>query len=206
MEEFAERGVGSASYNKIIERSGLSKGTVYYYFDNKDSLLLTVLDEICEMFLRAIDDLRLPNTKEEFWAITWEYNSRAVHFFFENPKVCRVLFWISKDVPQVEQLEHFQRKSMRFLSDLVVRGQEIGAVRSNIPPSIAQRLISTLGKVLLDGMQENCGAAGCKPDGYIPPQVNQENQVKIEKILSAIHDLNKRILAPEEDLACFTSY
>ena len=32
MEEIAANGIDGASYNRIIERSGLSKGVVYYYF------------------------------------------------------------------------------------------------------------------------------------------------------------------------------
>ena len=51
VEEFSERGIEAASYNKIIERSGLSKGTVYYYFDNKEALLYTVLEDIGDRFL-----------------------------------------------------------------------------------------------------------------------------------------------------------
>ena len=204
MEEFAERGVGSASYNKIIERSGLSKGTVYYYFDNKDSLLLTVLDEICDMFLRTIGDLKLPETKEKFWETIREYHSRAIHFFFENPRVWRVLFWISKDVPHGEQLEYYQCKVISFMGDLIVRGQEIGAVRDDISPDIAKHLVHALGKVLMDGMLEN-NETGCKPDERRLPQ-NEENQFKIENILSVMHDLNKRILTPKEDLACFTRF
>ena len=41
IEEIAVNGMDGASYNRIIERSGLSKGAVYYYFENKESLYKT---------------------------------------------------------------------------------------------------------------------------------------------------------------------
>ena len=198
MEEFAERGIESASYNKIIERSGLSKGTVYYYFDNKDSLLLTVLDEICERFHRAIGNLDLPDTKENYWAIAQEYHSRAIRFFLENPVVWRVLLWISKDAPNMGgQMEPFHDKATRFMDELIVRGQEIGAVRNDIPLDTVQRLMHALGKTLSAGMLEECEATGSKP----PPRSEEEKvKIKIEKFMSTMHDLSRRILTPEEDL------
>ncbi|MCL2010542.1 MAG: TetR/AcrR family transcriptional regulator [Synergistaceae bacterium] len=196
MEEFAERGIESASYNKIIERSGLSKGTVYYYFENKDSLLLTVFNEICERFHSAIGDLELPDTKENYWSISQEYHSRAIRFFFENPLVWRVLFWISKDAPYMcGQLEPFRGKVMRFMDGLILRGREIGAVRRDIPPDTIQRLMYALGKVMTASIMEECEAERCKSR-----QRREEEQVKIEKFISTMHDLSKRILTPEGDL------
>ena len=202
MEEFAERGIESASYNKIIERSGLSKGTVYYYFDNKDSLLMTVLDEICAQYSRAMGDLELPDTKEKYWEIAREYHGRAIRFFFENPLVWRVLLWISKDATNIgEHLESFHSRATRFMDDLIVRGQEIGAVRNDIPLDTAQRLMHALGKVMSAGIMEECGTARCK----LSPR-GEEEQVRIEKFMTTMHDLSKRILTPEEDLACFTRF
>ena len=39
-----ESGFEQASYNRIIERAGLSKGAMYYYFDDKLDLYVTVLE------------------------------------------------------------------------------------------------------------------------------------------------------------------
>ena len=66
IEEFNEHGLQNASYNRIIERSGLSKGAVYYYFENKDALFCTVIEDIGERFLDAIKDLEFPETKEGY--------------------------------------------------------------------------------------------------------------------------------------------
>ena len=204
IEEFAERGIESASYNKIIERSGLSKGTVYYYFDNKDSLLLTVLDEICERFRRAIGDLALPETKEGYWETALEYHGRAIRFFLENPLLWRVLFWISKDSPCNDgHVEVFHDRATRFLDDLIVRGQEIGAVRRDFPPETVQRLMHSLGKVLAADI------LGYDRNGTAPAsgkKMNETEQTKVEQFMLMIHDLSRRILTPEEDLRCFTRF
>ena len=197
MEEFADRGIESASYNKIIERSGLSKGTVYYYFDNKDSLLLTVLGDICARFHQAIGDLEPPDTKEKYWATDREYSNRVIRFFFENPKLWRVLSYISKDAPHIgKQFDSFSERVMCFMDKLIVKGQEIGAVRNDISPDTAQRLIHALGRVLSTVMLEG------REDAPPGERELEKERDHMEKFIAAMHDLSKRILTPEEDLRC----
>ena len=38
LDEFATRGFSAASLNRIIEAAGISKGSMYYYFDGKEDL------------------------------------------------------------------------------------------------------------------------------------------------------------------------
>jgi len=205
IDEFAERGINSASYNKIIERSGLSKGTVYYYFDNKDSLLLTVLDEICDRFHSAVGSFELPDTKEEYWMVAREYDSRAIRFFFDNPRLWRVLSWISKDVPLREQLKAVRERITSSMNELIARGIEVGAVRGDIPLETAQRLIHELAKVLAANM-----LGDFETESKTPPRSEcmhseydcEKERAEMEKFISTMHDLGKRVLAPKEDLGC----
>ena len=204
LEEFAERGIESASYNKIIERSGLSKGTVYYYFDNKDTLLDTVLDVICRSFLDAIGDFRLPDTKEEYWETAWEYHKRSIQFFFENPLLARVLFWVSRDGVCIdEHMGAAHDRLTRFMDDLLVRGQEIGAVRSDLPIRTIHKLMHSMGKVFFSEVLEENRLYGEEADWYAS---RSEIQAKVEAIVMMVHDLSKRILTPEEDLSCLEDY
>ena len=49
--EFAEHGLGGARMDRIAERAGVNKRLIYYYFENKESLFLAVLE-------RAYEDIR----------------------------------------------------------------------------------------------------------------------------------------------------
>ena len=49
--EFAARGYDGASLNRIIQETGLSKGSFYYYFDDKADLFSTVADFAMETIL-----------------------------------------------------------------------------------------------------------------------------------------------------------
>lgn len=191
IEEFSERGFEAASYNKIIERSGLSKGTVYYYFDNKDSLLSTVLDELCERFLNALGELKLPETKEDYWAVSWEYHRRTVRFLFENPTLSHLMFRLFQDNPNIdERFMSAHNRTTCFMDSLVVRGQEIGAIRSDLPVATIQKLMHATGKVLGTDLLGEFDLEKLKND--------KNAQKQIRKFKFMMHDLTKRILSPEE--------
>ncbi len=53
-EEFELRGFAGASVNRILESAGLSKGVLYYYFEDKADLFATTLEQAFLRFLEAI--------------------------------------------------------------------------------------------------------------------------------------------------------
>ena len=50
LEEFAQHSYDKSSYNKIIKRAGMSKGTMYYYFKSKEDLFNTLLSATIKEF------------------------------------------------------------------------------------------------------------------------------------------------------------
>lgn len=64
---FAAEGPQTASYNKIIEASGLSKSAVYQYFDSREDLLGAVLDGVQARVLAALGEWRPAADPGEFW-------------------------------------------------------------------------------------------------------------------------------------------
>lgn len=191
IEEFVERGLEAASYNKIIERSGLSKGTVYYYFDNKETLLYTVLEEICDRFLAAMGEQELPRTAEEYWKADREYHERAIRFFMENPSLTNVMFMISdRDSGSDERMRRIHDRVSAFMGRLLERGREIGTVRDDLPLDTIERLMHALGDVLCSAVVGEWEPGGMK-DG-------RTMQGRIRKFACLMHDLSTRILVPRE--------
>jgi AcrR family transcriptional regulator len=43
---FTERGFADARMDDIVTESGLSKGALYWYFDSKDAIIISILDQI----------------------------------------------------------------------------------------------------------------------------------------------------------------
>ena len=57
METFSELGFHKARMSDIAETSGLSKGSLYWYFDSKDSIILNLLEKFFEPELKDLREL-----------------------------------------------------------------------------------------------------------------------------------------------------
>lgn len=189
IEEFNEHGLQKASYNRIIERSGLSKGSVYYYFDNKDSLLRTVIEEIGERFLDAVEDVGLPETREAYWDSVWEYRQREVAFFIANPSFARILMMLGeRDLNFDDPLWRAFERPIRFLAGLVRRGQELGAVRDDLSVMAIQRLMWAVGRVLNVELFDGMCFTGALSE--------EEMGRRARRFVEAMQDLGRRMLTP----------
>lgn len=193
IEEFAERGFEGASYNKIIERSGLSKGTVYYYFDNKETLLSTVFEDICDRFLEMIgEEDPPPETVEAYWNVARKYHERTIRFFLENPSLTRVIFMLHESEPLSSVwVSRIHERTLGLARRRLEQGQKIGAVREDIPAETLGRLIHTAGEVLC---RDLLGERGEKIRGSRKNE--REIRARIDKTIFLMHDLTARILVP----------
>jgi AcrR family transcriptional regulator len=65
METFSELGFHKARMSDIAETSGLSKGSLYWYFDSKDSIILNLLEKFFEPELKDLRALLTDNRSAE---------------------------------------------------------------------------------------------------------------------------------------------
>ena len=153
IDEFNEFGIENASYNRIIERSGLSKGSVYYHFDNKDALLAIVMEEICSRVLQAVPEKNLPQSSADFWQTLWGYRQREFDFFATHVRLGRILI-MSLDINGLDNLENPENlcaplaKLLARQLNLIRRGQELGAIRRDLSADLIFNLMKSLDKSL----------------------------------------------------------
>ena len=84
-EEFAEKGFEAASINRIIKRSGMSKGSVYYYFEDKADLFATTLERSIQRIMEEIGWFSLEVLgPDEFWEALLELTHRTVAWARRN--------------------------------------------------------------------------------------------------------------------------
>src|SRR6188768_1387319 len=69
LDEFAAHGFRDASLNRIIEAAGMSKGSMYYYFDGKEDLYAHVIRTQLEGLFQRSGPLPVPDTQDpdDFW-------------------------------------------------------------------------------------------------------------------------------------------
>lgn len=58
-EVFSRKGFDEARIDDIAEETGLSKGTIYWYFDSKDEIIIGILDRIFQREFKHMESLNL---------------------------------------------------------------------------------------------------------------------------------------------------
>ncbi len=147
-EEFARAGFDGASYNRIIERAGVSKGAMYYYFDDKADLCLTTLRDAIERATRRIGGLAPFDDAHGFWDSLEELFRRLVEFVSEEPALARLLSSLlaSPLPPRLgEAVAAFTLEIQGDLEQLLERGVAVGAVRDDLPLDLLARTLTAMG-------------------------------------------------------------
>jgi AcrR family transcriptional regulator len=182
--EFAARGFEGTSLNALIERLGISKGSFYYYFDDKADLFTTVIDHAWAAVLPAAGfDFDALN-RENFWTELEGLMRGARERLRENPWLVGVtrLMYEPPDVPGVrEALAEKFGEARRWQAELILRGQRQGNVRNDLP---AELLLA-----LLVGADE----AG---DRWFVDRWESLGEGEVERLFGEVFAIFRRMLEP----------
>jgi len=136
-ELFCGIGYDRSSTNRIAERAGVSIGSLYQYFANKETILAALLDEhqravheVVEEALVLLDGPEVPLRQGLELLLT-----RLLDFHAEDPELTRVL---SEEVPhlahgsaEADEIDHYTARTMALLRrrpDVGVANLEISAM------------------------------------------------------------------------------
>ena len=144
LDVFAERGVAAARLEDIAKRAGVSKGTIYLYFPNKEVLFRevirqTVVSEI-ESGERAFEQATTSAT------VSLEHHMRRYWTFIRSPKFAPIFRLIHAELSQHPDLARFYAEEVitrghRLVASIIRRGIEQGEFR-DVDPLVAARMLS----------------------------------------------------------------
>lgn len=108
LEEFADKGYERASTNAIVEKAGIPKGTLFYYFGSKKKLFLYLLDQSIQSytgFFRKVNDEKPADLFERLLYIS------QVRFRFveQEPLIYRFFIKAFLNIPPELKTEMEQR-------------------------------------------------------------------------------------------------
>lgn len=178
-EEFVARGFHDASYNAIIERAGGSKGSFYYYFEDKKDLFIAVLDHHSDRFLEGLGGVWAgEDDGRPFWvqveALLQELMDRtAAHP--EALALGKACMPIAGD-PAVTAL---MERHSQGLARMLLVGQSTGDVRTDLPLDLLFPLLLSVGTAM---------------DSYLLPRWDQDGTQ--ERAMGLYMDLLRRLLSP----------
>ncbi|MDK1476444.1 TetR/AcrR family transcriptional regulator [Streptomyces sp. 549] len=121
---FADHGTESASYNKIIEAAGFSKTAAYHYFDGREDLLSTVLDDVLLRLLHTLGPWVPASGRAEFWARLEAGAGALAAHLRDHPDdlaLADAAIGHTGDGPW-----------LKWFDDLVTNGRQLGIVRTDV--------------------------------------------------------------------------
>lgn len=137
--EFAAHGYENGSINRVLLAAGLSKGSFYYYFDDKADLAAAVLNREASRHVAMLDEIGEPKTPAEFWSEVDKLIARGTEQLRKSPRdATDALMRLGTAASHHAELRDKLMSSVLMqsaskLSALWTRGQAIGAIRTDLP-------------------------------------------------------------------------
>ena len=136
-DEFADRGYAATSIRRVLERADLSKGSLYYYFDDKADLFATVVDEAVKRLLQEAGGFDVTSlTADSYWESIRRFAERSLGMMGEETWYARIATAFPRLRMEPEALDAVQPAlewGRRWTRQIVSRGQELGVVRRDLP-------------------------------------------------------------------------
>ncbi|MFC4124642.1 TetR/AcrR family transcriptional regulator [Nocardia rhizosphaerae] len=113
---FAEHGYGAGTTNRIAERAGVSIGSLYQYFPNKDSILSALMDEHLERGTSVLTERLAPGLPGELDDVLRLFVAATIDTHRADPKLHQVLF---EEAPRSPTLLARLHETEQFVVEMV---------------------------------------------------------------------------------------
>jgi AcrR family transcriptional regulator len=149
--EFGRAGYEGAALSAIIEAAGISKGALYYYFDDKADLFASTLEYVDVLIARARPAMLEGATAATFWQLLGEYIEGAAEVIGAYPWVVglgRAYHHLPPEVREAARVKAYLAKKEAEVGELIAFGRSLGVIRGDLPDELLRRLTMAAGEVL----------------------------------------------------------
>lgn len=153
LDEFATHGFHDASLNRVIEAAGISKGSLYYYFDGKADLFAYVartgLGALIDQ-VGPLPDLGAGDA-DAFWSILEDYYLRLSRALLSSPQLAALLrVWSAASRnPEFQQATgEMEQASVPWIAQALDVGHRVGAVRDDLPDTLLMAAVLGMGEAM----------------------------------------------------------
>ena len=134
--EFAEHGLGGARMDRIAQRAAVNKRLIYYYFGNKESLFLAVLERAYENIRGQERQLNLAQVEpteaiRRLIAFTWDY-------YLAHPEFLTLLnsenLHRARHLKQSAKVQTMNSPLIQTIAEVLERGSKLRVFRAGVDP------------------------------------------------------------------------
>ena len=133
---FAEKGFAAARLDEIAKRAGVSKGTLYLYFKDKEALFRAVVKDTVSPNIEAIRSI-VQTAALPFADIVRMFLPRFVEITSRLPvgAVAKMVIGESRNFPELAKVwhDHVASQAIGMVADLIEQAQARGEVRAGDP-------------------------------------------------------------------------
>lgn len=151
-EEFAERGYEAASLNRILAKSGFSKSSLYYYFEDKSDLFTTLIERSITFVFRELGGFNVNElTADSFWPDLEALMQKMMAVLNRNAWYVRLgrVFYRLREAPgRKSPGDKVFLAARHWMAAIILRGQELGVIRMDLPESLLVDYTMALGEAL----------------------------------------------------------
>jgi AcrR family transcriptional regulator len=131
--EFSRNGYAMTTLDAIAERAGVTKGTIYVYFENKEHLFISMVRELMKVTLDTVHDMF-----ERHEGSTADLLKAQFSFIYENivedrrrREVVRMLIAEAPRFPALADRYHdeIHQPCMQMLQHAIQRGMDRGEIK-----------------------------------------------------------------------------
>ena len=182
---FAAHGFENASFNRILEQAGMSKGAAYYYFDDKADLFFSAVHHYVGNWIDEITQLDPESLNPDtFWDIVTEVYRQPFTRYYETPwafGIMKAVQHVPADIIGAGVLTDYMTQLMTWLAAIVNRGQMMGLIRVDLPNDLLYAIVSGFDQV---------------SDEWLLRHWTQLDRAEFDRITFEMVDMLRRVLAP----------
>lgn len=187
-EEFVIKGYHQTSFNSLMAKLGISKGAMYYYFDDKTDLYIMLIRNAHEKYSKVLWETTPSRVSSKiFWEGIGETYSRVLNFLKENPIEAGLLgaLWDARYNPElVERLGDLFEDYESWSRVNTEAAQKAGYCRRDLPLGLLVSLNMSIAETI------------GRWNRSLQKQKSDTKGNRVSDITHILLDLSKRILSP----------
>jgi TetR/AcrR family transcriptional regulator len=135
VDEFASHGFRQASVNRMVQKLGIAKGSIFQYFGTKEGLFHVVFDHAVELVRRSLRQVKQHTAETGFFERIRQSLLAGVSFIDRHPKIYKIYLKMvfQEDFPlRAEFLQQVHLFSSEYLRPQVESGIASGDLRPDL--------------------------------------------------------------------------
>jgi AcrR family transcriptional regulator len=181
VEEFAEYGLENASTNRIVKTSGISKGSFYQYFEDKQDVFMHLLDVVEQKELEFFKDKHPPsNNMDTFQYFHWMVKI-GMEFSLAHPRMIQAVWRVllGEGFYYGTHLADYRNKTTQGLTMIIQQAMQRGEVDPSVDVELAVMVMETWSNAITTYVLNE----GMKQKNVLKWMRSPKTQEKIDKLL-----------------------